>query len=294
MRNLAKGLFWLCIVFVVLYAINDRYHLKETFINVNILDQESNEAEFIEKVREAMLNGQEKLTVQYIGPVENMEWFTQEVIDKVYNIDDPLDSSDYDYLRYKANSIYAHIVGVGNNMTINYEFEYNETAEQTQQIHDIITKLYEKWDMDSLSDYEKIKKIHDFIITNASYDTDTMYYSAYDNLVRKRSTCQGYMSLAYKMFTMAGIPSRIITGTGNKDSHGWNIVYLNGKWYNIDCTWDDPITSNGDDVIVYDYFLKSEADFKGHIRDESFKTAEFLTNYPIAEDSFNLDGLEFE
>jgi len=110
--------------------------------------------------------------------------------------------------------------------------------------------------------------------------------------VRKSSTCQGYMSLAYKMFTEAGIPSRIITGTGNKDSHGWNIVYLEGKWYNIDCTWDDPITLNGKDVIIYDYYLKSEEEFKGHLRDAEFTSEEFLSQYPIAEKSYETEMID--
>lgn len=292
MKNLIKSLFWLCIAIIVLYTLNDKYHFRETFMNINLYSNESNEEEFVTLVREAMLNGSETLNLEYIGPVENMEWFTEEVIDKVYRIDDPTDSGDFDYLRYKANSIYAHIVGFGNNMTINYEFKYNETAAQTAQVDEIIDRLFDKWNIDNLSDYDKIKKIHDFIIQNASYDTETLNYSAYDNLVGKRSTCQGYMSLAYKMFTKAGIPSRIITGTGNKDSHGWNIVYLGGKWYNIDCTWDDPITMDGQGVIIYDYFLKSEEDFKGHVRDEEFAGEEFLSQYPITNTSFNIDMLE--
>ncbi len=292
MKNLIKGLFWVSIAFIILYTLNDKYHFRETFMNINEPGGESNEEEFIEKVREAMLDGAESLTLKYIGPVENMEWFTEDVINKVYRIDDPLDSGDFDYLRYKANSIYAHIVGFANNMTISYEFKYNETAEQTRQVDEIIHKLFDRWDMENLSDRKKIKKIHDFIVQNASYDTDTLNYSTYDNLVGKKSTCQGYMSLAYKMFTEAGIPSRIITGTGNKDSHGWNIVYLEGKWYNIDCTWDDPITLDGKGVIIYDYFLKSEEDFKGHLRDEEFSSKEFISQYPIAEESYDLDIIE--
>lgn len=289
MKNLAKGFFWIAIVIIVLYTLNDKYHFRETYMNINVLSENSNEDEFIAQVRRSMLNGEKELTLEYIGSVEDMEWFTEEVIDRAYRIDDPEDSGDFDYLRYKANSIYAHIIGFGNTMTISYEFEYNESAEQTRQVDVIIETLFLKWDMNNLSDYDKIKKIHDFIIQNASYDLETLKYSSYDNLIRKSSTCQGYMSLAYKMFTLANIPTRIITGTGNKDSHGWNIVYLEGNWYNIDCTWDDPITVDGSEVVLYDYFLKSEEDFKGHERDEEFSTKEFMIRYPIATQSYAVD-----
>ncbi len=94
------------------------------------------------------------------------------------------------------------------------------------------------------------------------------------------------MSVAYKMFTEAGIPCRIITGTGNKDSHGWNIVKLDGKWYNIDCTWDDPVTLKGKNMVLYDYFLKSDEDFKGHERDEEFRNLEFYGEYIMGEVSY--------
>jgi hypothetical protein len=250
------------------------------------LSQAESEEAFVAKVREAMLLGEESLKVTYVGEIESMEWFTEEVIDRVYRIDGEETTSDYDYLRYKTNSIYAHIVGFGNNMTVTYEFEYNETAEETYLVDELITKLFEKWDIMSFSDYDKIKKIHDFIIENASYDTDTMNYSAYDNLINKKSTCQGYMSVAYKMFTKAGIPCRIITGIGNNDSHGWNIVKLQEKWYNIDCTWDDPLTLSGEEMVVYDYFLKSDADFPGHQRDEEFRTKEFYDMYVMSEVSY--------
>ena len=263
MKKFKKAIFWLFIIIVFLYTIDGRYNLSQNIQNVGVLSHEDDKQEFILKVRKAMLDGSDSAVFPYVGKVDNMEWFTEDVIDMVYAIDDLSTSSDYDYLKYKANSIYAHIVGFGNKMTISYEFEYNESYSETQAVDETIDELFKKWNMNELSDYKKIKKIHDFIIENASYDTDTTKYSAYDNLIGKSSTCQGYMSVAYKMFIKAGIPSRIITGIGNKDSHGWNIVELDGKWYNIDCTWDDPLTLDNENLVIYDYFLKSNEDFSG-------------------------------
>ena len=39
------------------------------------------------------------------------------------------------------------------------------------------------------------------------------------------------------------------------NEHVWNLVYLNDKWLNLDVTWDDPVTSNGTDMLMYDYYL---------------------------------------
>ena len=69
--------------------------------------------------------------------------------------------------------------------------------------------------------------------------------------------------MAYEMFTKAGLPARIITGTGRGVSHAWNLVRIDGKWYQIDLTWDDPVTSNSSasgGAISYNYYNLTDAE----------------------------------
>ena len=68
--------------------------------------------------------------------------------------------------------------------------------------------------------------------------------------------------------------------------HGWNIVKVDGNWYNIDLTWDDPITKSGKHVIRYDYFLKNAKEFSDHKRNPEYNTKAFLKAYPIAKVSY--------
>ena len=37
--------------------------------------------------------------------------------------------------------------------------------------------------------------------------------------------------------------------------HVWNLVNIDESWLNLDVTWDDPVTSNGTDMLMYDYYL---------------------------------------
>ena len=90
------------------------------------------------------------------------------------------------------------------------------------------------------------------------------------------------------MFTDAGIESRIIAGIADSQQHVWNIVKLDGVWYNIDLTWDDPIGSNGESLISYDFFLKNMEDFICHERAPEYSTEEFMERHMMAEDSFSL------
>lgn len=285
MRKITRLILGISIAAFLIFGLNFRYHISSN-VSMGVLSEKEDKGDFILEVRDAMLRGDEKAVLSYNGDVENMEWFTEDVIDQAYDIDDAGTSSDYDYLKYKVNSIYAHIVGLGSKLTVTYEFKYNEDYEETKLVDETIKTLFEEWQIDKLSDFEKVKKIHDYIINNSSYDTTATNYSAYANLIGKSSTCQGYMSIAYKMFTEAGIPCRIITGVGNDDSHGWNIVKLDGMWYNIDCTWDDPLTKSRKNLLLYEYFLKSDKDFSGHTRDEEFRSEIFNNEYVMAEKSY--------
>lgn len=57
-----------------------------------------------------------------------------------------------------------------------------------------------------------------------------------------------------------GIPCALITGlgvtgAGKSEPHAWNAVKLDGKWYAVDCTWDDQTAPEPRNEILMDYFL---------------------------------------
>ena len=38
------------------------------------------------------------------------------------------------------------------------------------------------------------------------------------------------------------------------NTHAWNMVYLDDGWYVVDLAYDDPETTSGKNVLIYDYF----------------------------------------
>lgn len=46
----------------------------------------------------------------------------------------------------------------------------------------------------------------------------------------------------------------IVTGTSRGENHAWNLVNIEGEYYHLDATWDDPISENGESVIRYNFF----------------------------------------
>ena len=41
----------------------------------------------------------------------------------------------------------------------------------------------------------------------------------------------------------------------SSEDHVWNAVYYNYEWLNLDLTWDDPVASDGNNYLEYNYFL---------------------------------------
>ena len=93
--------------------------------------------------------------------------------------------------------------------------------------------------------------------------------------------CQGYAAAVYRLLREAGVSVRILTGTAgeNAEFHAWNLVCIDGLYYNLDVTWDDV---NGNDAC----FLKADADFPRHTRDEAFSSPDFYQRYPMAAQSY--------
>lgn len=125
------------------------------------------------------------------------------------------------------------------------------------------------------TDYDFIKNVHDLIINHVEYDdtgNDNKKYNLCTALLEGKAVCEGYAKLFKYIMDGAGIPAVTVVGNGinskgQLEPHAWNQVYINGAWYGIDTTWDDPIIVGGgklSESLRYRYFLVGELEFKGN------------------------------
>lgn len=143
-------------------------------------------------------------------------------------------------------------------VTIIVEHIYNE--EQINYVNNEIENFINNNINTSMSDNDKIKAFHDYIINNTKYDQEVKTdeekillssYNAYGLLTNKKAICGGYTDALAIYLNMLGYKNyRIAT-----NEHIWNLVNVNNKYLHIDATWDDPVTSNGSDQLLHDYFL---------------------------------------
>ena len=177
--------------------------------------------------------------------------------------------------------------------TSTFTFTYYTTAEQEAQMDTAVAELLTELSLADSSDYEKVKGVYDYICANVTYDydnlEDTTYllkHTAYAALMNGTAVCQGYALLFYRLMLELGVDCRLVAGLGSGEAHGWNIVALNGRYYNVDSTWDA-----GEDV--YSWFLLSEESFVYHVRGDyssyngnNYSGEEFAYAYPMSETDY--------
>ena len=161
------------------------------------------------------------------------------------------------------------------NSFTNIKTSYYESGEVTLEIkklysEDDIVRINQKVDeiigqyiTPNMSDEEKIRVIHDYIINSTRYDqqrnkTDNSPYAsntAIGPLFQGYAICSGYADVMEIFLERFNIKSFKVAS----DLHVWNSVFIDNTWKQLDLTWDDPITNTGQDYIYHKYFLVDAA-----------------------------------
>ena len=142
------------------------------------------------------------------------------------------------------------------------------------------------------NNYERIIGIHDYLIDNLSYDrtiSKPHIYNIYGALVNKECVCEGYAKAYKYLLNKIGIDVILIIGDatnseGRVESHAWDYLKIDNKWYAVDVTWDDPILIGGgklSKISKYKYFLKGINTMQSdHRANGQFTEDGMVFNYP--------------
>ena len=163
-----------------------------------------------------------------------------------------------------------------NGMVVAMRFNYRYTKEQNsifytkfnKEVNTIVAAAK------SMTPLEKILYVHEYFVSNYSYDYDSYllhrdyndtlaipdeHYTAIGVMVNKTGVCQGYALAFNHVMKKLGIESHMVTS--DSMNHAWNVVKLNGYYYHIDSTWDDPVYDTAGKV-EHTYFLVSDSKLK--------------------------------
>lgn len=178
-------------------------------------------------------------------------------------------------------SFSTHKVSLSNDSNENYFTENISSREdilaKEKYLESVKQKIIES--LKEYSKYDQIKYIHNWLIDNLKYDTTYKkedIHNVYGALAKREVVCEGYARTLKYLLDGLEIENVLVSGTATNsnnstESHAWNYVKLNDKWYAIDVTWDDPIIKGGgvlSDKLRYQYFLKGADNFlKNHNED---------------------------
>lgn len=147
--------------------------------------------------------------------------------------------------------------------TINVSQEYLTNLEQERVVDAKIASIVAKVDSDNMTDFEKVKFANDYIVQHTAYSEDTVAsaHSAYAIAQEGKAVCQGYALFALKLLRALDVEAMYVVGEVYTGGHAWNLVKVDGAWYHLDTTWNDPVPDRGKGVR-YDYFLINDEDLR--------------------------------
>ena len=108
---------------------------------------------------------------------------------------------------------------------------------------------------ENATDFEKALFLHDYLCTAFSFDGTHTVGNLYHLLQNGHGVCQAYTALYAYLLDQLGIPNDF--AISDEMNHIWNIIELDGSWYHVDLTWDDP-TVDQPGRVLHSNFLRSD------------------------------------
>ena len=163
--------------------------------------------------------------------------------------------------RYYPDSEYVEMIP-------EYLFNKNKILDHRKAMEARVKKLARQ--AEKLSEKEKEQFVHDFICENVRYDKLKKAYSheIIGPLGQGVGVCEGIAKAVKILCDALGIWCMIAVSEANPEKNikyrqAWNIVRIGGKYYHLDVTFDNSLSS--EHGIRYDYFNLSDAQiFRDH------------------------------
>ena len=170
---------------------------------------------------------------------------------------------------------------------LDYTFQVNfyTTSSQEDGMDMDVEMFMDNWNVYDEDPFDQLMAIYLYVNRDVKYDgpvtEDTLQSSLYACQVFFGNGSDYAIALwFYRMALEYGIDCRVISGTVGDDVRYWNIVYLDGVYYNVDAALDA-------ETEGFAHFMKTDATFSDHVRDESYADPDFYEYYPMAAEDIN-------
>lgn len=234
------------------------------------------------KIYESLLNI--KSTIDLSNLCTNIDIYDLEDIFSVY-FDTTYENPDIFYAPNAVSMSYSYDSNTLKltRLIINVSYQYSDSQilEMSNRFNNKVNYIVEEYLSNTTDELTLEYIINDYLLDNVTYDYDNylndtipdISHSAYGALINGVAVCDGYSKAVKVLTNILGIESGIITSS--EMNHAWNYININGKYYNLDVTFNDPVPETNQ--RRYTYFNKSNDEMStSHTWDKS--------KYPEAND----------
>lgn len=203
-------------------------------------------------------------------------------------------ASETGYAGYLDNVQYNT---TGNNVVLHFNYKAGKDGfiSQINSVNSKVQSIVSSVIKQGMNDYEKELALHNYVVNNTVYDYKNLElnsipddsFTAYGVFAKKIAVCQGYSEAMYRLLNAAGVNNKIITGTANGVPHAWNLVSINGAYYHLDATFDDPVSQSGN-LLSFNYFNVTDTQIS---RDHSWTKNNYPTCTSTAANYFKVNNL---
>lgn len=205
------------------------------------------------------------------------------VVSALEEFQETIDVSAYNIPRAEAGDVFFQILNnhpslfyvdgmiryslTSSDTVVEYYITYSDTIDNIEvQKADFDRAINQAlaWTDPNMTDLEKALAVHDYLVLECEYDSENLEantvpmvsHSAYGALVNKVAVCDGYSKAYISILEELGISSKM--ASSESMNHAWNLVSIDGNWYHVDTTWDDPTWDSIGRARHY-YFMLSDA-----------------------------------
>lgn len=138
----------------------------------------------------------------------------------------------------------------GNKTAVEVRFSYfrdqytlDKVKEMKDQTLAKAKQIVRDLDLANKSTADAIYAVNQYLCDNCIYPATEPYscesHSPYGALIEQSAVCEGYARAAQLIFSLCSIDSYYVVGDTPQGGHAWNLVKVDGQYYQLDVTWND-------------------------------------------------------
>ena len=144
-------------------------------------------------------------------------------------------------------------------LSIDYHLPVEKIKQIKKETRQLAKKALKNIPKKGSDPYKIVRSVNDYLCDIIEYPEEEPYevvtHTAYGAFQNESAVCDGYSRAAKILLNERGIDCYMETGNTEGGGHAWNLVKLEGEWYQLDVTWNDANRTYNSDISDDDEFF---------------------------------------